>query len=301
MFSIVIPVFNRQDYLPATIESLLRAAPRDAQIIAVDNRSTDNSVRILEEYMPRVTVVHQPRRGPGAARNAGIEIATGEYIAFLDSDDLLFPWAFSTYRAAVEKHGRPSVITAAAAHFVSESELSSVTDEDLATEWHRDYLAASAIPLWHGASVLIARTDAVRAAGGFSEKDTNAEDSDFLLRLGDSPGFVRILRPTTVGYRLHDTSLTLNVSRSCQGVQELVACERRDSYPGGASRRLDRARIITRHSRATSLSAVRNGVSAEGVALYRSTFFFNLALGRFKYLLGFPLAWLWHAWSSRKV
>ena len=88
--SVVIPVYNVQEYLPYCVESVIKQKYGDFEIILVNDGSTDNSLKICREYADKyekITVINQENRGVSAARNAGIKVATGEYIVFLDSDD----------------------------------------------------------------------------------------------------------------------------------------------------------------------------------------------------------------------
>ena len=84
MLSIVIPVYNTEKYLKKCLDSVVG---KGAEIICVDDGSTDSSPEILKEYSSKVTVITQENGGLGAARNTGIKAATSEYISFLDSDD----------------------------------------------------------------------------------------------------------------------------------------------------------------------------------------------------------------------
>ena len=88
--SVIIPVYNVEKYLRACLDSVVNQTLRDIEIICVDDGSTDSSPAILAEYAakdPRVKVVTCPHTNAGAARNAGMAVATGEYLGFVDSDD----------------------------------------------------------------------------------------------------------------------------------------------------------------------------------------------------------------------
>ena len=94
MFSIVVPVYNVQAYLPECIDSLLNQSFRDFEILIIDDKSTDSSLEIAQKYADAHTdcirlLPHAVNKGLGGARNTGIEAATGEYILFIDSDDYL--------------------------------------------------------------------------------------------------------------------------------------------------------------------------------------------------------------------
>lgn len=88
--SVVIPVYNVEKYLPKCLDSLIGQTLKEIEIICINDASTDSSLEVLREYEkkdPRVKIIDKPNEGPSAARNLGIEKASGEYISFVDSDD----------------------------------------------------------------------------------------------------------------------------------------------------------------------------------------------------------------------
>lgn len=92
LISVIIPVYNVKDYLPRCLDSVRAQTYQNLQIILIDDGSTDASARLCDIYAkldPRAQVLHQPNAGLSAARNQGLELATGKYIYFLDSDDYL--------------------------------------------------------------------------------------------------------------------------------------------------------------------------------------------------------------------
>lgn len=92
MISIIVPVYNVEKYLNRCIESILNQTYKNFELILVNDGSTDKSRQICEKYQAednRVIVINQQNKGVSAARNVGLEIAKGEYIAFVDSDDYI--------------------------------------------------------------------------------------------------------------------------------------------------------------------------------------------------------------------
>lgn len=90
MISIIVPVYRAEEYLENCIESLLSQTYSDLEIILVDDGSPDASGRICDAYAAkdsRIRVIHQENRGSAAARNAGLDAASGEYVGFVDADD----------------------------------------------------------------------------------------------------------------------------------------------------------------------------------------------------------------------
>ena len=97
--SIIIPVYNAEQYLSKCIESVLAQSGCSAEIVLINDGSRDHSLDICQEYASRhecIRLIDQPNGGVSAARNAGIEVATGEWITFLDADDWFTSDAFAT-------------------------------------------------------------------------------------------------------------------------------------------------------------------------------------------------------------
>ena len=96
--SVIIPVYNVQDYLEECVNSILAQTYTNLEIILVDDGSKDNSGQLCDAFSKRdsrVKVIHKENGGVSTARNAGIESATGEYIAFVDADDYIAPDMYS--------------------------------------------------------------------------------------------------------------------------------------------------------------------------------------------------------------
>lgn len=90
LISVIVPVYNAEKYLARCVDSILNQSYKSLEIILVDDGSIDNSSQLCDEYMAkdeRVKVIHKENGGVSSARNAGIDIANGQYIAFADSDD----------------------------------------------------------------------------------------------------------------------------------------------------------------------------------------------------------------------
>lgn len=103
LLSVIIPVYKVEDYLRQCVDSVLTQSYRQLEVILVDDGSPDQSGAICEEYAardPRVRIIHRPNGGLSAARNSGLEIATGDFITYVDSDDWLEP---GVYQAVIER------------------------------------------------------------------------------------------------------------------------------------------------------------------------------------------------------
>lgn len=107
MFSIIIPCYNVEEYISSTINSVLEQTYNNWELILVNDGSTDNTIKILERYnkkYERITVIEQDNNGVSSARNIGLEMAKGEYIYFLDGDDIIESNLFTQAKKAFEKN-----------------------------------------------------------------------------------------------------------------------------------------------------------------------------------------------------
>lgn len=206
LISVVIPTYNRAGQTIVAIESVLAQTYRHFEIIVVDDGSTDNTESVLRQFLqqkssewPRILMLSQANRGPSTARNVGMSRASGEYIAFLDSDDVWYAEKLERQVRAIQLlDGRCGACFTDARLVNSKGmELSSfnahgrryrqaVGIDDKVTM----ALAESFSGLW--LSTLLVRADVVRAVGGFSASIGFAEDRDFHFRLSlvTSVGYV---------------------------------------------------------------------------------------------------------------
>jgi GT2 family glycosyltransferase len=290
LFSIVIPTYNRARLLEAALASVFAQEDTDYEVLVVDDGSTDDTLETLARYGERVRVFQQRNAGPGAARNLGIQEARGEYVVFLDSDDLWFPWTLATYRQVLREHGAPSVVMGLAESFRQPEELAGVTRTPLRVVRFSDYLASAGDRTPRTACVVAVRTEALRRVGGFTPLRINGEDYDLLYRLGTEPGFAWVRAPVTVGYRQHGGSSSTALELSYQGTVYQLEQERLGRYPGGAARRRERLEMLLYNLRHVSqwLMSLRRADLA--LALYRRGLPLHLAAPRWRYMLGF-LPW----------
>ena len=105
MISVIVPIYKVEKYLRKCVNSIINQTYKDLEIILVDDGSPDNCGQICDEYAEqdsRIIVVHQKNAGLSAARNAGLEKISGEYVAFVDSDDTIEPQMYETLLAMIK-------------------------------------------------------------------------------------------------------------------------------------------------------------------------------------------------------
>ena len=111
--SVIVPIYNVEDYLPRCLDSILTQTYENIQLILIDDGSTDGSGAICDAYAAkdnRVQVVHQENAGIGHTRNVGLSLCRGDYITFVDSDDYLFPDALQTLYDRIQADASEMVI-----------------------------------------------------------------------------------------------------------------------------------------------------------------------------------------------
>lgn len=101
--SVIVPVYNARDYIEKCLDSLISQTLKDIEIIVIDDGSTDDTYKILSKYKDKIKLIRQKNGGVANARNKGLSIAKGEYIAFVDSDDWVeFDMFYKLYNKAIE-------------------------------------------------------------------------------------------------------------------------------------------------------------------------------------------------------
>jgi glycosyltransferase involved in cell wall biosynthesis len=246
-FSVVIPVYNRAKFLRQAIDSVLSQTFTEFEVIAVDDGSTDESLEILNSYGSRITVIQQKNQGPEVARNAGVAIAQGEYIAFLDSDDFFFPHALECYERVIQEFNAPPVIVGAERYFREGQAIPKEAYETgpLKVLSFKDYLSKT-VSVLCCQSILAMRKSVFDAVGGHRKNSETwyGETFDLLLMTGTYGPCIFIQKPYTFAYRVHESNSIRNVQSHAGGMLYLARLERQGRYPGGSKRRWDRYAII---------------------------------------------------------
>jgi glycosyltransferase involved in cell wall biosynthesis len=117
-YSVIIPAFNRRELLVSAIDSVLSQHHADIEIIVVDDGSGDGTSGMLRQRFPMVRALHQTNQGPAAARNRGIAVAKGSFIAFLDSDDVWLERKIERELALFERFPEADLLAGNASSFI---------------------------------------------------------------------------------------------------------------------------------------------------------------------------------------
>lgn len=244
-FSVVIPTYNRASLLCKALDSVFAQRCSDYEVIVVDDGSTDDTELTLAAYADKVLYLRQPNQGPSQARNYGVSRAQGDYITFLDSDDMFVPWTLEIYQQVIDRFDHPTLILGSMANFTEENDLKDLVQQPLsATRWD-DYLQAAPARYPIAIPGAIKRA-ALQQIGGFAVGNICSEGHDLYLRLGLAPGFVMVSAPAAYAYRQHTLTQSRDIGPLYRGARLLLGRERVGAYPGGKQRRAQRASLLMR-------------------------------------------------------
>lgn len=211
--TVVIPAFQAEPYLRVTLQSLQQQTKLPEAIVLVDDGSTDGTAAIAREF--GVTLVQQAQRGPGAARNRGIELATTEFVAFLDADDWYTPDKLERSVKILDQLRAACLCTDAWTVRKDRIEGRKNQQRTVPTVLTTERLLQNSPVI---CSSVVARTVAVREAGAFDENPDliATEDFDLWLRMSHREPLAYLGEPLTF-YRVHTGSLSAN-ARFVRGI-----------------------------------------------------------------------------------
>jgi glycosyltransferase involved in cell wall biosynthesis len=223
--TVVIPTRNRWPMLRRALDGAFGQEGVDAEIIAIDDGSVDETPQRLSEIdEPRLRVVrHEVSRDVARARNRGIQEASAEWVAFLDDDDLWSPNKLRTQLACVAAERASWVYSAGVllnAQRKAVAELRPPSPDDLL----RLLLTTNVMP--GGSSNVVARTELVRSVGGFDESLAQLADWDLWIRLA-CEATPAVSQEVLVGYVGHDRNMLLEEGRDIVGELEYIAVKHR--------------------------------------------------------------------------
>jgi glycosyltransferase involved in cell wall biosynthesis len=199
LISCIVPAFNGERYLGEALDSILSQTYRPLELLVVNDGSTDRTAALVTEYGDRVRSLFQPNAGQAAARNLGLSEARGEFVAFLDQDDLWHPEKLSRQMARFEIRPELDLCVTHARNFWS-PELAD------APPWLRgDPRFMQSLPAY-AAGALLARRGIFDSVGRFDVALPVAEDADWFLRTVEQRVIIELLPDVLMYRRLHQTN-----------------------------------------------------------------------------------------------
>jgi glycosyltransferase involved in cell wall biosynthesis len=204
--SVIIPVFNGEDTIAAAIDSALAQESRgEIEVIVVNDGSTDATSSVLDAYRGRVTVLDRVNGGPASARNAGVRASGGEYIAFLDADDIWMSGKLEKTVAAFDDDIDAAMVYTNASMIAANGEMLGTTYTP-ATETRAPAMQDMLSGLWNILpSTAVMKRTTFDAIGGFREEFATGhpqwEDSYFMIVAREQGRFIYLDEPTVL-YRV---------------------------------------------------------------------------------------------------
>jgi glycosyltransferase involved in cell wall biosynthesis len=229
--SVITPVYNGERYIGEAIESVLAQTCQDWELIVVDDGSTDATPSILQSFVdPRITYVRQRNQGPAAARNVGLERVVGQYVAFLDADDVYLPNAFADLAVYLDNHNQIDIVYSDG--YICDADLKPLLR---LSEIRSGFYGGNILEHVVLSSNIIAvpvctmtRRCCIESNGIRFDEDERlrgSEDRDFWVQLACHAHF-GYLDTLTCEYRVHDTNITRTRSRVRHKEAHLYFCQK---------------------------------------------------------------------------
>lgn len=211
MFSVVIPLYNKEQSVSSTIQSVLDQSFQDFEIVIVNDGSSDNSVKRIEEFKDeRIRLIHQENQGVSAARNKGIEEAKYDWVALLDGDDLWKSNHLETLKDMIEKYPEDKVFCTSFIHS-NENENEKLNNEIRVID---NYFKEAINGHVTNSTIMCFNKEVVDKVGSFNIQLNRGEDLDLWARIGREYRYIKSNLITAI-YRL-ETENRSNISFSLE-------------------------------------------------------------------------------------
>lgn len=218
--SVIVPVYNGDLFLAAAIDSILAQTYQDLEIIIVDDGSTDDSPQIAQQYGIKVKYYSQTNQGVAASRNLGLAAARGEYIAFLDQDDIFFPHKLSVQVGLLELNSNLGIANSGW-EIVGQGGVQAAVQP-----WKQiPNLTSANLIIWKPVflGAMLFRRSWLDRIEGFDVTLEQTPDVDLVLRLANIDCPAAWVKQTTVQYRQHAANASKNTLRQAQELNQVTA------------------------------------------------------------------------------
>ncbi len=246
--SVIIPAYNAAQHIAQALDSVFGQTYRDFEVIVINDGSPDTETfeKVIEPYLGRIVYLKQENRGPSAARNVGVRTARGEFIAFLDSDDLWLPEYLASQMKMFAQTPPPDMVSADTELFGDSPDAGRSFWELYPPRGPANLKNLLTRDCGIFASCTVARRQNLIAAGLFDESFYRAEDLDLWLRVAYGGGRMVLQRKVLAQRRVHGDALTSSdVNTQRDEVRVLNKLERTLQLPPETLRALQQRRAHT--------------------------------------------------------
>lgn len=200
LISCIVPVFNGERYLEKTLESILGQTYQPIEIIVVDDGSTDKTKTIVDKYSNKVSYYWQLNAGPAAARNRGLDVAKGKFVAFLDADDLWHPKKLEIQINCFKANPKLGFCITHVQNFW----IDELTEEKNKFKGH---CRSQPLP-GYVTNTLLARKTLFEDVGRFNVALRHSDDTEWFLRASEHGSIVELLPDVLTFRRIHQNNLS---------------------------------------------------------------------------------------------
>ena len=228
--SVIVPAYKVAPFIRETLDSVFAQTFTDFELIVINDESPDTPQfeEAINDYRSSIQYLKQPNQGAGAARNAGLRVARGEFVAFLDGDDIWLPSFLDEQVGLIRSSGGYDLVYADALDFGDA--IASAVTHMTTNQSHGDVTFKKLLcgECNIATSTVVARKEPIIRLGGFDASFINSQDFDLWLRLAKDAGArMTYQRNVLVRRRIHATSLAADPMRSFAGELAVLSSFRR--------------------------------------------------------------------------
>ena len=222
LISVIIPTYNRSQYICEAIDGALEQTYKNIEIIVVDDGSTDSTKDVLTKYGSNVKYIYQNNAGPSVARNSGIKQSKGELLAFLDSDDIWLPQKLEKQLELIQQS--PNIGLVSCGSYDIDSSGNIISKPIIRRNYENMDILIKTLILRNvvgGGSIPLVRRECFDKLGLFSEDIIICEDRDMWIRIAKNYK-IKFIEEPLIKYRIHGTNLNKDVTRIKENGRKLV-------------------------------------------------------------------------------
>src|SRR6202162_2080534 len=239
-FSVIITCHNQAVFIGDVVNSALSQSYQAREVIVVDDASSDGSVDILKAFGNSLRLICSPKNiGANSARNLGASVAVGDYLVFLDGDDLLWPWALSTYKALLSASQAPILLSRLFFFEGSQRPETGEAPGEITFVEYENLIQKDRMHRASASAMVVSRTT-FHQVGGWTEGLFHLDNLNIMMKLGVSGRCVQILSPATTCNRVHPGNTVRHVSPFVPAMLAPIKKEKAGEYPGGPRFRFER-------------------------------------------------------------
>lgn len=237
--SVIIPTYNYGRYLIEAVESVLNQTYKDFELIVVDDGSTDNTREVLKPYLHRLRYMYQENQGISAARNRGFQESTGEYIAYLDADDVWLPEKLAKQIPLLDEDPSLGFVCGATHEMDQDGKIFHLRNKPRRSEdTFESLFRKNFIPTL----TVVIRRSCLETVGGFDTSLPLSQDYDMWLRLAKRYKFVYWNIPLAK-YRVHANNISKNQSQRLRSHLKIISKKEISGDMSWLKRRIRKAKV----------------------------------------------------------